>query len=274
MKTSNNIIALFAFVIIGFSLTSCDKVEAPYKEKIVKPNTEKKVLLEDFTGHKCVNCPAAHDLAHDLTDAYGEDNLIVVAIHAGFFATPSNGGFEYDFRTEAGNEYATFYGVQAYPSGMVDQVNVSGNYLLDKDQWGAKVAQQFEEIPQIGIGITTNLNGNNLSGEIKMDFLTDINQATSLQIWITEDSIVKPQIIPGGEDEAYVHMHVLRAAINGTWGEELPSANYSAETSETLSFSNYQLGDDWVPKNLSLVALVYDNETKKVIQVERKKIIE
>ena len=107
-----------------------------------------------------------------------------------------------------------------------------------------------------------------------MDFLTDINQATSLQIWITEDSIVKPQIIPGGEDEAYVHMHELRAAINGTCGEELPSANYSAETSETLSFSNYQLGDDWVPKNLSLVALVYDNETKKVIQVERKKIIE
>ncbi len=110
MKISNIIIAA---LLISFSFMACDKVEAPYKEeKEIKVN--RKVLLEDFTGHKCVNCPNAHDIAHDLQELYGEDNLIVIATHAGFFSTPSSGDFAYDFRTEAGPEWADYYGIQNY----------------------------------------------------------------------------------------------------------------------------------------------------------------
>ena len=32
-------------------------------------NTNRNVLIEDFTGHKCVFCPAAADLAHALHEA-------------------------------------------------------------------------------------------------------------------------------------------------------------------------------------------------------------
>jgi len=265
---------ILASIIITFAITSCDKVEAPYKEEIEKPNTEKKVLLEDYTGQKCVNCPAAHDIAHELQDAYGEENLIVVAVHAGFFATPTGPPFEYDFRTEAGTEYESFFSVQTYPMGTVDRTNTGGNYLVDKDAWGTEIAKQFEETNVVNIEITSSLNGDKLDGTVTLNFIEDVDLQTNLQIWITEDSIVNPQVVPGGYEEDYVHMHVLRGAINGSWGEALPSASYAAEDTESFNFSNYQLGSDWVSKDLSLVVFLFDQDSKKVLQVEKLKIIE
>jgi thiol-disulfide isomerase/thioredoxin len=265
-------------LIISIAFIACDKVDEPYKEDVVKPETNKKVLLEDYTGHYCPNCPAAHDISNELLDIY-EENLIVVVIHAGeFFAGPKPPDYSYDFRTPAGEEYLTnFIGTAGFPIGMTDRINEGGNYLVDKDDWGTKVNQLLKEEAQISIGITTDLQSTKVSGEISIEFLSNITKQTSVQIWITEDTIIKPQKVPasqGGIIEDYVHNHVLRGAINGTWGEELPSATYSEGDKETISFTNYQLGDDWVAKQLAVIAFVYDNESKKVIQVEKKKIIE
>ncbi len=270
MKILNIIVAL-AF---GASLfLSCDKIDGPYKEEITKPVTTKKVLLEDFTGQRCVNCPAAHDLAHELQNAYGVDTLIIVAIHAGFFATPVNAPFDYDFTTLAGNSYETTFEVQSYPSGMVDRVKTGDSYLLDKDAWSTKVAAQFEEAPSVGIEITAQTANNKISGTINLSFIQDIPAQSYLQIWITEDSIVKPQVIPGGQDPEYVHMHVLRGAVNGDWGQAL-AATYQADNTDEITFSNFEIGADWNMNNLSVVAFVYDEATKKVLQVDKKKIVE
>jgi thiol-disulfide isomerase/thioredoxin len=270
MKILNIIFAL-AF---GASLfLSCDKIEGPYKEEIEKPVTAKKVLLEDFTGQRCVNCPAAHDLAHDLQDAYGVDTLIIVAIHAGFFATPVNAPFNYDFRTIAGNAYETTFEVQSYPSGMVDRVKTGDSYLIDKDAWSTSVAAQFEEAPSVGIEITAQAANNKISGTINLSFVQAMAAQTFLQIWITEDSIVKPQVIPGGYNPEYVHMHVLRGAVNGDWGQAL-DASYQIDDTKEIAFSNFEIGTDWNMKNLSIVAIVYDDATKKVLQVDKKKIVE
>lgn len=262
-----------ALTIIGFSFASCDKIEAPYTQNVVKPVGNKKVLLEDFTGQKCVNCPAAHEIAHTLQDTsnYGE-NLIVVAIHSGFFATPGVAPFDYDFTTEAGDAYESYFSVQTYPTGMVNRVNTDGDYLIDKDGWATEVAKQFDEVNIANIEIIPSLNGNKLSGEINLDFDEDFMTQGNVQIWITEDSIVKPQVVPGGMEEDYIHMHVLRGAVNGSWGEALTAASYSSGDTESISFSNFQLGDDWVTDDLSLVVYLYEQESKKVIQVEKIKI--
>ncbi len=270
---------LIVFTIIGFSIASCDKIEAPYKEGNEKPvdtsaTYVKKVLLEDLTGHKCVNCPSAHAIAHELQDIYGEENLIVVAVHAGWFSSPGNAPYDYDFQTEAGTEYANTFGAQSYPIGMVDRVNDGGNYLLDKDKWGTISSQQFDEDVQVGIEISCNLQAEKLSGEINLEFISDYNSVTNIQIWIIEDHIIKTQLTPDGDDEAYEHNHVLRGAVNGTWGESLPQATYTSGATETINFSDYQLGNDWVDTELSIIAFVYDFESKRVIQVEQKKIIE
>ena len=271
MKILNLIIIT---AILSVSFISCDKVEAPYKEKVEVPDSKKNVLLEDFTGHKCINCPAAHETGHDLTEIYGADRLIIVAIHSGFYATPAGEPYDYDFRTDAGTEYASAFGVQGYPMGLIDRINDGGNYLLDVNKWGTVVDEQIREELEIGLKITTSTNGGNISGEVAIEFLADVNIATKLQLWILEDNIIKAQLTPEGDEEAYVHNHVLRGDVNGVWGEALPKDTYAAEEVETMSFSNFQIGDDWVMEELSIVAFVYDADSKKVFQIEKKKIIE
>ena len=257
---------------------SCDKVKAPYKQEVVKPETTKKVLLEDYTGHLCPNCPVAHDIARDLHDIY-EENLIIVVVHAGdFFARTAPPEYPYDFRTPAGEEYLSrFVGSAGFPIGMVNRINEEGDYLVDKDDWGTKIDQLLKEEPEISIEIDAEIETEKLSGEISIEFLTNITDQAFVQIWITEDKMIKPQKVPelqGGIIEDYEHNHVLRGAVNGTWGESLPQATYSKGDTETIRFSNFQLGDDWAAKNLSIIAFVYDSESKKVIQVEKKKLIE
>jgi len=265
-------------MIISVAFLACDKIDGPYKEEVVKPETNKKVMLEDYTGHLCPNCPAAHEIAHDLKDIY-EDNLIIVVVHAGnYFARPEPPEYPYDFRTPAGEEYlSTFVGLAGFPIGMINRTNEEGNYLVDKDAWGTKISQLLEEDPEISVEINSTLESGKISGEINIEFLSSISQQASLQIWITEDSIIKPQKVPSSEGdiiEEYQHDHVLRGAVNGTWGEALSQATYETGNTETIKFSNFQLGDDWVAEKLSIVAFVYDNDSKKVIQVEKKKLIE
>lgn len=271
MKTPKILILISAIII---SFMACDKVEEPFIEQVVKPDTNKKVLLEDFTGQRCVNCPSAHEIAHNLQDAYGEENLIVVSIHAGFFANPSNEPFDYDFRTSAGNEYESYFNVQSYPSGMVDRVNTQGNYLIDKDGWATQVAAQFEETPIVNIDIQPEVNGNQLTGKIDLFFLTKLSSQANIQILITEDSIISPQVIPGGEEENYVHMHVLRGAVNGDWGTALPASSYNENDEVSIDIPVYTFGEDWNPDHLSVVAYIYNDENRKVLQVDKKKLKE
>lgn len=237
----------------------------------------KKVLLEDYTGHFCSNCPAAHEVAHDLQDLYGEDNLIVVAIHSGFFAWVQDAPLDYDFQTEAGDEYFEYFSVGVTPNGMVDRKNNAGVYIEPPGNWGTIVDTTIKEEALIHLKITPDLNGNQLSGNIDITFINDVDVATNLQLWIVEDDIIKPQQSTqsqGGLIMDYVHKSVLRGTVNGTWGDPLPSSSYIADDTERISFSNYELGDDWVPENLSIIAFLYDTETKRLINVEKIKITE
>jgi hypothetical protein len=64
--------------------------------------------------------------------------------------------------------------------------------------------------------------------------------------------------------EDYEHNHVLRKVVNGTWGSSIELSN----TSTSFTF-NYTLEDFWVKSNCNVVAFVYDNSNKEVLQAEK-----
>ena len=70
-------------------ITSCDVEDGPFitdYDSYVNP--EKKVLIEDFTGHLCPNCPDAARELDAIHDIYG-DQIIGMAIHVSkSFARP------------------------------------------------------------------------------------------------------------------------------------------------------------------------------------------
>src|ERR1700752_3840934 len=91
MKIKKYIYTVLIFLTV-ILIQSCDYIANPY-EKIVVNTTdstvhERRVLVEDYTGHKCTACPQAAIVANQLKQTYGE-KVVVIAVHAGFFATPT-----------------------------------------------------------------------------------------------------------------------------------------------------------------------------------------
>ena len=83
-------------------------------------------------------------------------------------------------------------------------------------------------------------------------------------VCITEDGIIYKQIDGSELIEKYEHNHVLRKVINGTWGSNIQLSS----TLSTYSY-DYNLEDSWVRRNCNIVAFVYDNTNKEVLQVEK-----
>lgn len=264
---------IFAIIIATGMFISCDKIEEPYKQKAEKPTKNQNVLIEDYTGNHCTFCPDAHRIAADLIENYGEENLIVVAMHAGFqsiFFPPKYG---YDFTTDDGDEYNAEYAPQEYPTGVINKnYDETGEHKVSRAQWGAVVDTLFQQDSPIDITIDANYEGRKINCNIDIDFFSDLPEASSLLIWITEDSIISGQddaIAEGSYVADYVHNHVFRGSINGLWGEALPQASYTEGSTETMSVSNFEMKDDWVAEQLAIVAFVFDTETKSIIQVSK-----
>ena len=109
-------------------------------------------------------------------------------------------------------------------------------------------------------------------------FLQSIaDRALNLLVLITEDSIVQPQkntdATVGATPQImnFVHMHVLRGAVNGTWGTPIHALYDLSNAPVVKSFSVHLKAfnplNTMKPKNCHVVAFVYDATTKEVLQV-------
>jgi hypothetical protein len=81
---------IFCLVSLSLALGSCDKIEEgnyvidrgtnPIDTTTQDTVLRHVILLEEFTGVKCNNCPAANARAKELQSIYGEENLILLGI--------------------------------------------------------------------------------------------------------------------------------------------------------------------------------------------------
>lgn len=82
MKLKNIIYSLFGAS--ALLMAACNEIDSDDRFIYVEPvEVGRKVLIEDFTGQKCINCPAAIDKIEMMVQQYGEENVIAVGIHSG-----------------------------------------------------------------------------------------------------------------------------------------------------------------------------------------------
>jgi hypothetical protein len=94
------------------------------------------------------------------------------------------------------------------------------------------------------------------SFEVQTVGLDENRISGKLQIWLVEDSIDSFQLMPdGSRNDAYVHNHVLRCAVNGTWGTPF---NINEGEQFIINF-NQVLEEGWMPENMHVVAFVYND---------------
>ena len=262
-------------------LYSCDKVDPPYMVKIT-PDTSttthvRKILLEDYTGHNCIYCPAAGVIAEDIKSSYG-NKVVLLTVHAGGLSNPPcsvGGGYpSVNFQTTAGSTFYTTFGMSATPNGMINRIYVDGYQFTGSDNWLSKVDSLVKIAPDAYIDITNTyiVGTRTLNIAVNSEFLHDTSGIFKLSVFIKGDSISWQQI-PTGIDPNYHHHNVLCKEINGTWGDTLASGIIPADTVITKSY-NVVLPTAWTwnVDNCYVVAFIYNATTNVVVQAEEKKI--
>ena len=117
---------------------------------------EKVILLEEFTGHLCVNCPEATKLAHDYKQMFGEQ-LLLLSIHAGALAEPAGVPYDADLRSDPGMAIYNHFNPIAVPTGMVNRTEYEGNVVMFKGSWEPAIKALIDEPQQASIAISIQL---------------------------------------------------------------------------------------------------------------------
>lgn len=272
MRKILSIIAV-SFLMVG--MTACDQIKEDEFIKggdgnNVEVSGHKSVLLEDYTGVRCNNCPAAGEIALQLQEQYGH-NVVVLGVHSGFLSAPI-GGYP-NFKTTEGDEWYSFFGFDSNPIGTVNRKLNSGSYAFSSTDWADAVASALQEEAVVEMTPTVNYKESNRELEVNIfsKFLTELPETYNLTVCIMEDSIVGKQLLPEGDDTTYVHRHVFRETINGTWGEELNTTSISPKEMFIKSYST-TLNETYNDNQCYIMAYVSNSESKEVLQVIEKKI--
>jgi len=289
------------YCVVALLLFSCDKIKTPIVEKstvvgsnfITKTNLNvsesRKILLEDYTAMKCLNCPRASRTVKNMIDSIYGDELIVLSIHTGGLAQPF-AQYKTDFRTNSGDAWRINYGVTSYPSGVINRKIYGANSILVEDtKWTAIVDQAYNQDQFIvKLNVTTNYDPNVGALNTDVDAIFKKNYSKPLKICVVavEDGLTGVQLDGSVDIEDYEFEHVVRGTINGDWGTDLTTKATKARDTVSVSFKNFDLKNSFkylVPnkepkpivvndQNVSIVVFAYDATTKEVLQVEKVKI--
>jgi thiol-disulfide isomerase/thioredoxin len=279
MKTLKYIVP--ALILASMLFYSCDIIEPPYEEDYTPveiDSTKKKVLIEDITGFRCGNCPEAAAVAHEIAELY-PNNVIVIAVHAGALAVPTPTR-KYNFLTPAGQDIANKFNLPATPYGLINRKAVNGQFLLSPSSWATATKAQLEvdAIYKLELAAEYESSSKTINLEANVKALAMGANNHFISAYIIEDSVIQYQqddrLHPNIHVENYNHMHVLRGAMNGSWGTVLSDEPLLLNQSikKNLSFVIPE-AKDWVPKNLSLVVMIRNNDTEEILQVEKVKLI-
>lgn len=240
-------------------ITSCDKIDE--NERLVSTvyQAQRSILIEDYTGQKCVNCPMATNTLHSLSEYFG-DSIVSVAIHGGPFGVAEPRGLA----TKEAEVYYTALNIKSQPIGVINHRGITTNYA----NWTSEVMSLIKTPTNVTMSVSSKIEGNELQASINSSATTNITAL--LKVWLTEDNIVAQQSLPeawgGGTDKNYVHSHVYRKTVSNIDGVVVELSPVTTTNDFTCP-----LASTYKKENLCIVAFVY-TEADGVLQVIHRKV--
>lgn len=294
----------FTIAVLSLSLFSCDKEEHPslltpglknkgdsvYKTNSAVVNT-RKVMVEDYTGHQCGNCPNAAIALKNIETA-NPNKVVGIAVHAGFFAKV-NALYPEDFTTAIGNDWNSSskgFGIISNPCGLVNRIGYpNGTHIKTFATWAGIVSTELakSQIAKIDFKTAYFPESRTINTDANVTFLQAYSNPVNITIVLTEDSIIAPQKIydingvpyvgpdPNEVDRNpdYEFEHVLRMGVtSSSLGDPLTTAAVSANFSTRFIKRVVGVDAKFNDRHLKAVCFITDANTREVLQVEQLKI--
>lgn len=268
MKFFNKALLAGVFAAGMLSMASCDEAGTDERLKpFERPESPKAVAVMEFSGQRCVNCPTGAAILHRLIS----DNpglVVAVAIH------PKESGFtepigpDPGLICEAADAYFSAFGKpQNFPAAVIDGGSVNNN----TQSWSGDILMAMRGEAPANIFLAPKEENGVLKVDYTVQFTNNYNGALNLILLITEDGIKGWQQTTSGLNKNYEFDHILRAGMNGTWGEGLVDKNGKQLNRFTLGnectgTANVTINPKWVLNNCNVVALLVDSKTHAVRQ--------
>ena len=234
----------------------------------------RKVVLEEFTGVNCGNCPDGHHRANALRDAHPGE-VFLINIHQGSYAYPA----EIDLRTNYGDALASQAGINSYPNATINRHSFNGSIAVaDRTAWTSlsEVLLSTEAYANIAAKATVDWQTREMQVTVQVYYTGNSPASTNyLNVALLQDYIYGPQAGMNANMEQvdgnrYVHMHALRDLITGQWGEEITTTTQGSFVEKTYTYTIPEAVRE-VPVemgNISVVAFLAEGRTEIITACE------
>lgn len=267
---------LFGLCLLCF--TACETIdEADRWTEPAPVEMKKNVLVEDFTGQNCVNCPAAAELIHNLSATKMGEHIVAVSIHGGAMSIDATKS-PFGLALPIGEEYNKHWGIQAWPSGIIDRTGG----VKDVPSWSSSIVERMSKDLVVDLEAyvsfdkdtrTANITVAALKPDTRNSRLTvlpiaDNTSDMRLTVWLTESNIVGRQKFTDYEDDKYVHNHVLRHCLTDPYGDALTNGQWSKIYEIPKGYGMGERIKDFnaKPENMAVVTFITD-KNGEVLQV-------
>lgn len=261
--------------IAGIGLFCALTASGTAQERFVDETPQnRKVVLEEFTGVNCGNCPDGHRRANALRDAHPGE-VFLINIHQGSYAYPA----EIDLRTNYGDALASQAGINSYPNATINRHSFNGSIAVaDRTAWTSlsEGLLSTEAYANIAAKATVDWQTREMQVTVQVYYTGNSPASTNyLNVALLQDYIYGPQAGMNANMEQvdgnqYVHMHALRDLITGQWGEEITTTIQGSFVEKTYTYTIPEAVRE-VPVemgNISVVAFLAEGHTEIITACE------
>jgi len=260
---------------ISLTLIICCVILTLHAQTFVSTTpSNKNVILEEFTGRICSNCPAGHRVAGEIANA-NQGRVFLINIHTGDFAPTTHP----NYNTPFGAEIASKAGANFFPSGTVNRHLFSGqNTVLNGSRWLNSTNTILNESSYVNIAAQSTINSVTRELVVNVEIYYTGNSpvvTNKLNVALLQNNMLGAQTGMNGNPSQiingkYNHQHMLRHLLTGQWGEDITPATQGTFISKQYTYTvpAHLNGIDYDLPDLEIVVFIAEGEQEIITGVK------
>lgn len=225
-------------------------------------NFVKRVLIEDYTGTWCGNCPR---VSHAIELARLQSEFIVpVGIHRSS-SNPADAAYDpYNFDSSS---LEAVLNMSGYPKALLNRM--TRWQPLEQNNITQVINLTQGDNPKLGLSIANEVTSTTINLDVNVKFSQDFENL-KLVVYVLENGLIYDQVnyttfyggLPYIQD--FEHEHVLKACLTPLFGESIASEETKVGNTYTKSFSIPIPSNIANSNNIEFVAFVTGADNKSI----------
>lgn len=222
-------------------------------------------IMEEFSGPRCVNCPAGHVVLGDiLANNPGTFYVVTYMPNNSSYTPPYTGDPDLQ-RAYPAAFYATPYcGTSRFmPSAFVNRREWSpGEKISSRTIWANSVATMQGEASPLNVGVIGNYNDVTkiLTVTVEVYYTADVTDQNAIYVSLAENGIFTQQ---SGASGPYEQKHVFRESFVSQWGDAIANTTSGSLNTFTYTFDNSTANYDMT--QCEVMAFVENKTNEEII---------